>query len=211
MRERMRVLGSGMLNGWTLPGVLALAIALMAFAIATAHQFDTEGMRAVIRATARTSLLLFCLAYTASALHRLWPTAWTRWQRRNRRYLGVAFGASHGVHAVAIVSLVLVAPDLLGAVASPDMLIFGGLGYAVIAAMVATSFDRTAALIGPRAWRILHATGAHFVWLSFIVTFGKRTGPHPAYWGFIALLAVVMALRLVAWRVGARRSAITVS
>jgi sulfoxide reductase heme-binding subunit YedZ len=208
MQHRMRVLESGMLNGWPLTVVLTLAIVLMAFAIATAHQFDTEGMRAVIRATARTSLLLFCLAYTASALHRLWPTAWTRWQRRNRRHLGVAFGASHGVHAVAIVSLVLVAPDLLGAVASPDMLIFGGLGYAVIAAMVATSFDRTAALIGPRAWRILHATGAHFVWFSFIVTFGKRTGANPAYWGFIALLAVALALRLVAWRVAARRSVV---
>jgi hypothetical protein len=208
MRERTGLLESGALNGWTLTGVLALAISVMALAIAASHQFDTEGMRAVIRATARTSLLLFCLAYTASALHRLWPGAWTRWQRRNRRYLGVAFGASHGVHAVAIVSLVLVAPDLLGAVASPDMLIFGGLGYAVIVAMVATSFDRSAALIGPRAWRLLHWTGAHFVWLSFIVTFGKRTGPHPAYWGFIALLAVAMALRLLAWRVAARRSAV---
>jgi methionine sulfoxide reductase heme-binding subunit len=207
---RMRVLETGMLNGWSLTGVLALAVTVMAFAIATAHQFDIEGLRAVIRATARTSLLLFCLAYTASALHRLWPGAWTRWQRRNRRYLGVAFGASHGVHAVAIVSLVLAAPELFGAVASTDMLIFGGLGYAVIVAMVATSFDRTAALIGPRAWRILHATGAHFVWLSFIITFGKRTGPHPAYWGFIALLALMMVLRLVAWRVSARRPAITV-
>ena len=146
MRNRTRVLESGMLDGWTLTGMLALAIAVMALAIAATHQFDTEGMRAVIRATARTSLLLFCLAYTASALHRLWPGAWTRWQRRNRRYLGVAFGASHGVHAVAIVSLVLVAPDCSASVASPDMLIFGGLGYAVIVLMVATSFDRTAAM-----------------------------------------------------------------
>jgi methionine sulfoxide reductase heme-binding subunit len=211
MRDRTRVLDSSLLNGWPLTRGLALAVTVMAFAIAAAHQFDTEGMRAVIRATARTSLLLFGLAYTASALHRLWPGAWTRWQRRNRRYLGVAFGASHGVHAVAIVSLVLVAPELFGAVASTDMLIFGGLGYAVIAAMVATSFDRTAAIIGPRAWRILHATGAHFVWLSFIITFGKRTGPHPAYWGFIAVLVLVMAVRLFAWRVAARRSAVVAS
>ncbi len=208
---RTRVLETGMLNGWSLTGMLALAISVMAFAIATAHQFDTEGLRAVIRATARSSLLLFCLAYTASALHRLWPGTWTRWQRRNRRYLGVAFGASHAVHAVAIVSLVLAAPDLFGTVASPDMLIFGGLGYAVIAAMVATSFDRTMAIIGPRAWRILHATGAHFVWLSFIITFGKRTGPHPAYWGFIALLALMMVLRLAAWRVSARRLVVATS
>ena len=68
---------------------------------------------------------------------------------------------------------------------------------------------RVDSLLGrPRAWRLLHWTGAHFVWLSFIVTFGKRTGPHPAYWGFIAVLAVAMALRLLAWRVAARRSAV---
>jgi putative exporter of polyketide antibiotics len=140
------------------------------------------------------------LAFSASALHQLWPNGLTRWQRRNRRYIGVAFGASHGVHAVAIVSLLLVAPELFGSAASTDMLIFGGLGYAVIVTMVATSFDRTAAMLGPRAWRVLHWTSAHFIWLSFMVTFGKRTGANPAYWGFIAILLAIMALRLLAWR-----------
>src|SRR5436190_24368767 len=106
---RVRVLETGMLNGWPLSGMLALAVTVTAFGIATAHQLDIEGLRAVIRATARASLLLFGLAYTASALHRLWPGAWTRWQRRNRRHLGVAFGAAHGVHAAAIVTLVLAA------------------------------------------------------------------------------------------------------
>jgi hypothetical protein len=80
------------------------------------------------------------------------------------------------------------------------MLIFGGLGYAVIVTMVATSFDRTAAMLGPRAWRVLHWTSAHFIWLSFMATFGKRTGANPAYWGFIAILLAIMALRLLAWR-----------
>jgi len=197
-------LSADALNGWTLTGLIGLAISLMAVTIAAFYQFDVDGMRAVIRATARTSLLLFCLAFGASALVRLWPNAWTRWQQRNRRYLGVAFGVSHGVHAVAIVSLLLVAPHLVSAVASPDMLIFGGLGYAVIVALVATSFDRTTALVGPRVWRALHWGGANFIWLSFIVTFGKRTGGSPAYWGFIAILIAVMALRIVAWRVSQR-------
>jgi DMSO/TMAO reductase YedYZ heme-binding membrane subunit len=198
--DRAQSLNASMSNGWTLTGVLSLAVSLMAVGIAAANQFDVEGMGAVIRATARTSLLFFCLAFSAAALHRLWPNDWTRWQRRNRRYLGVAFGVSHGVHAIAIVSLILVAPELFGSAASTDMLIFGGLGYAFIVAMVATSFDRTAAMLGPRAWRVLHWTSTHFIWLSFIVTFGKRTGANPAYWGFIAILLAVMALRLVVWR-----------
>ncbi|MEN3378016.1 MAG: hypothetical protein V7604_3371, partial [Hyphomicrobiales bacterium] len=166
--DHARSLTANLFNGWTLTGMLSLAVSLMAIGIAAAHQFDVEGMRAVIRATARTSLLLFCLAFSAAALHRLWPNGWTRWQRQNRRYLGVAFGVSHGVHAIAIVSLILVAPELFGSAASIDMLVFGGLGYAFIVAMVATSFDRTAALLGPRAWRILHRVSAHFIWLSFV-------------------------------------------
>lgn len=200
----------GLLNGWSLTGLVGLTISLMALALAGSHHFDIEGMRAVIRATARTSLLLFCLAFGASAFHTLWPNVATRWLRRNRRYLGVAFGVSHGVHAVAIVSLLLVAPELVDSVASPDMLIFGGLGYVVIAAMVATSFDRTAALLGPRAWRALHWGGAHFIWLSFIVTFGKRTA-NPAYWGFIAVLFAIMALRLLAWRLSSGRKPASVT
>ena len=46
--------------------------------------------------------VVFCLAFSAAALARLWPNGWTRWQRRNRRYLGVTFAASHGLHAIAI-------------------------------------------------------------------------------------------------------------
>jgi len=153
MPERAPKWHAGFLNGWTLTGLLSLAVSLMAIGIAGAHHFDVDGIRAVIRATARTSLVLFCLAFGATALSQLWPNGWTRWLRRNRRYLGVSFAASHGVHAVAIVCLVLVAPGLFGTVASLDMLIFGGLGYGFIIAMAVTSFDRTAAMIGPRAWR----------------------------------------------------------
>jgi methionine sulfoxide reductase heme-binding subunit len=209
--DRAHAFNASLLNGWTLTGVLSLAVALMAVGIAAAHQFDVEGMSAVIRATARSSLLFFCLAFSAAALHQLWPNGWTRWQRRNRRYLGVTFGVSHGVHAIAIVSLILVAPELVGSAASTDMLIFGGLGYAFIVAMVATSFDRTAAVLGPRAWRALHWTSVYFIWLSFVVTFGKRAGANPAYWSFIAILLAVMALRLLAWRRSSARTRASVA
>jgi hypothetical protein len=64
----------------------------------------------VVRFTARTSLLFFCLAFSAAALAKLWPTIWTRWQRHNRRYLGVTFAASHGLHALAIAAFAVMDP-----------------------------------------------------------------------------------------------------
>jgi hypothetical protein len=187
------------LNGWSLTGLLALAVALMALAIAAWHGFDVEGVRAVIRATARTSLLLFCLAFSAAALLSFLPNGWTRWQSRNRRYLGVAFAASHGVHAVAILSLSLVSPLLFREAVTPPMLIFGGIGYGFIVLMVATSFDRTAQLIGRRAWRLLHLTGASYLWLVFLNGFASRAAAHPLYWAPVALLVAVMLLRIGGW------------
>src|ERR1700690_2830330 len=97
-------------EGWRLFALLTLGLAGPSIWIAGMRQFEGEGVRMVIRFTARTSLLLFCLAFSAAALARLRPNAWTKWQRRNRRYLGVSFAASHGLHAVAIAIFARVDP-----------------------------------------------------------------------------------------------------
>jgi len=79
--------------------------------------------------------------------------------------------------------------------------VFGGIGYAFIVAMTATSFDRTAAAIGPRAWRILHLGGGYYLWFQFMVSFGKRIPAMPSYALFLVPLLAVMALRLIAMAV----------
>src|SRR3954454_11753383 len=135
-------------DGWRLLAVLGLTLVALCVWIAGMRQFEVDGVRLVIRFTARTSLLFFCLAFGAAALARLWPNAWTRWQRRNRRYLGVTFAASHGIHAVAILAFALMDPAGFAAATSLASYIFGGIGYAAIVAMTATSFDRTAKALG---------------------------------------------------------------
>ena len=178
--------------------MLALTLIGLSVWIAGMRQFDVDGMRMVIRFTARTSLLLFCLAFSAGALARLWPNAWTRWQRRNRRYLGVSFAASHAIHAVAIVAFAAMSPPLFREATSAASFIFGGIGYASIIAMTATSFDRSADAIGPRAWRILHLTGGYYLLLQFMVSFGKRIPDMPLYVLFLVPLLAVFALRMIA-------------
>lgn len=188
----------GWLEGWRLLAALTLSLIALSLWIAAMRQFEVEGVRMVIRFTARSSLLLFCLAFSAAALARLWPNAWTRWQRRNRRYLGLSFAASHAIHAVAIVAFANMDPASFAEATSPASYIFGGIGYAFIIAMSATSFDRTAALIGPRAWRMLHLVGGCYLWVQFMVSFGKRAPAMPLYAAFLIPLLVVMALRLIA-------------
>jgi DMSO/TMAO reductase YedYZ heme-binding membrane subunit len=138
------------------------------------RQFEVEGVRMVIRFTARTSLLFFCLAFSAAALVRLWPNAFTRWQRRNRRQLGVTFAASHALHAAAIIAFARMDPVGFAGATNLASYVFGGIGYALIILMTATSFDRTAAALGPRAWRTLHLVGGYYLLLQFTVSFGQR-------------------------------------
>src|ERR1700730_18717470 len=128
-------------EGWRLFAVLTLTLAALSIWIAGMRQFEVDGVRMVSRFTARTSLLFFCLAFSAAALARLWPNSWTRWQRRNRRYLGVSFATSHGIHAVAIICFAVMAPADYRAATSAATYLFGGIGYGFIIAMNAPSFD----------------------------------------------------------------------
>lgn len=185
-------------ESWRLLAALTLSLIALSLWIASMRQFEVEGVRMVIRFTARSSLLLFCLAFSAAAMARLWPNAWTRWLRRNRRYLGLSFAASHAIHAVAIVIFARMDPAGFAEATSPASYVFGGIGYALIIAMSATSLDRTAALIGPRAWRALHLVGGYYLWFQFMVSFGKRVPSMPGYAAFLIPLLAVMALRMIA-------------
>jgi methionine sulfoxide reductase heme-binding subunit len=198
----------GWFEGWRLFAALTLILIALSAGIVGMRQFEVDGVRTVIRFTARTSLLLFCLAFSAAALARLWPTPWTRWQRRNRRYLGVSFAASHGIHAIAVICFAIMAPADYMAATSAATYLFGGIGYAFIIAMTATSFDRTTAAIGPRAWRILHLAGGYYLWLQFMVSFGKRIPAMPLYALFLIPLLAVMALRLIAMMSASSRRAV---
>jgi sulfoxide reductase heme-binding subunit YedZ len=185
-------------EGWRLFMLLTLILIALCTGIAGSRQFDADGIRIVIRFTARTSLLFFCLAFSAAAIAHLWPNIWTRWQRRNRRTLGVTFAASHGLHAIAIAAFATVDPLAFAKATNLASYVFGGIGYAFIIAMTATSFGRSAAWLGPRAWRTLHLVGGYYLLLQFTVSFGKRIPDMPSYALFLIPLALVFALRMIA-------------
>lgn len=195
------------MNGWRLTGVLSLLLAAMAAGFLLVHP-DVEGLRLVIRSTARTSLVLFALAFAASALSTLAPGSFTRWQRRNRRYLGVSFATSHLIHLVALIALVRIDAQIFWTLTNPVNIALAGTAYVLLAAMTATSFDVTASWLGPRRWRLLHLVGGWYIWLSFAVSIGKRLPQGPIYWAMMALVLAVAILRLIAM---SRRSKVALS
>ena len=185
-------------EGWRLFALLTLILTVLCAGIAGMRGFEVEGARMVVRFTARTSLLFFCLAFGAAALARLWPNGWTRWLRRNRRQLGVTFATSHALHAIAIVAFADMDPAGFATATSPASFVFGGIGYAIIIAMTATSFDRSAAALGPRAWRTLHLVGGYYLLLQFTVSFGQRIPQSPLHALALIPLFAVFALRMIA-------------
>ena len=185
-------------EGYRLLTLLILVMVGLSVWLASMRHFDVDGVRMVVRFTARSSLVLFCLAFSAAALAQLWSNAWTRWQLRNRRQLGLAFAGSHGLHALALGAFAHLDPAAFAAETSFASYLFGAVGYAFILAMALTSFDRTVAALGPRRLRLLHLVGGYYLLVQFSLAFGMRIPAMPNYWLFLIPLAALLILRAAA-------------
>jgi hypothetical protein len=184
------------LQGWRIVGFSALTVGTMVAIIWLFHGIDEKGMRMAIRATARTSTILFLSAFVASSLHKLWSTPLSAWLLKNRRYLGISMAVSHTYHAIALFGLWFVTAG-----AAPSSNPLGTFGYVLLFAMTVTSFNRPAAWLGKRGWKILHSTGMHFFWLGLLFEYSfKLPNSMLSYSPFVILLVLAMMLRLVASR-----------
>jgi len=198
------IVGRKLANGWPLLASTAAALVLMSTGILL-YRPDIHGVHAVLRATARTSLVFFLMAFTASALWKLWPGFWSRWQLSNRRYLGLSFATSHTIHLIAIVSVALAEPRQFWEDNDPLSLAIGGLAYAFIVAMAATSFDRSVHWLGARSWKILHTVGAYYIWLAFLIVIVTFALSAPRYWIGALILVAALFLRAFARWLSPRR------
>lgn len=200
------------LHGWRITCFTIVAVAAMCAAVFLWMGFNESATRLLVRNTARVSVTLFILAFTASSLRALFRRPATAWLLQNRRYIGVSFAATHGVHFAMLVVLFYAFPHPFREYLDATTLIGGGLAYVFIALMTATSFDRTAALIGPHAWRILHTVGAYYIWILFAQSYIPRAIRDSWYVPFAGLPVLGLAVRMVAWLASrSKQSRITVS
>jgi len=188
--------------GWTIVGLAAIALSVLLARFGIYYGVDEEGVRAIIRLTARTSLLFFTAAFSASALYTLWPNRGTEWLRSNRRYFGVSFALSHTAHFAAVYAVAQLNPERF--FEQEGRTLFGreSIPVWILLAMLATSFDRPAALIGRHAWKALHLVGTHLFWLALLGSFGRLAVAQPAYAPLALALIASMLLRL--WAMGVR-------
>jgi DMSO/TMAO reductase YedYZ heme-binding membrane subunit len=185
-------------EGWSIVGAVAIALILGITVEAMTAAAPADGVRGIIRMTARISFVLFALAFSASASLHFWPNALTRWQMRSRRHLAVAFALSQTVYAVALFSLGQIAPVELAAETNVAIWVIGGLAYVFTVLMALTSFESATQLVSPRAWSALHVIGSYYIWLIFASYYFSRAAIIPAYIPVAALVAFVLVLRLAA-------------
>lgn len=180
------------------PMVLGLMLGFLAlWSGLQAGSDETESWLLAARWTARVGFPVFILAYTASSLGRLWPSALTRSLWRNRRWWGLGFAASHTVHLYALVTYL----EISGESRPLGVLIGGGGGYAMMYLMALTSNDAAMRALG-KNWKRLHTLGIHWLWFVFAFSyFGRvmegRELPYAAITFAVALAA--LGLRVAVW------------
>lgn len=187
---------SSSLRGWQLFSLISMLIVVMS-ALAVALQPELiDGLRSAIRATARTSFVLFLTAFTASAFAVLVPSPFSKALVRERRFIGLAFAFSHFVHAALIYAYGQLNTEFWPARSVVDN-IPGSTGYLLILLMTLTSFKAPARLLGPKVWKALHVTGMWVIVAVFAFSNFKRIPMSAWYVLPFGLTCAAVAIRLV--------------
>jgi DMSO/TMAO reductase YedYZ heme-binding membrane subunit len=189
--------GASSPRGWPLTLAASVVTATLCSFAYTLLGGGLAGWQSVVRTSAKTSLAFFLAAFVASSVRALWRTPFTAWLLANRRYIGVSFAASHTIHLLGIVAVAALSPDFSRGAAT---LLFGGLGYVLLFAMAATSFDGAVTRLGRRRWQRLHKTGMYYLWMLFVLSYVPRAVVESAwYWLLAAPLLAAVPLRLAVW------------
>jgi methionine sulfoxide reductase heme-binding subunit len=179
--------------------VLVAAIAALVLAIVVPSPDGlAETSARLIRWTARSSLVLFALAFAARPAHQLFKTPLTKYLLAERKWIGLGFAASHAAHLGGIIAFA--SPDLGGFVRDQSgATAFAALTFVVLFAMAFTSIESVKRAMSPQAWKRLHRTGMYMSWLAFTSTYAGRIAVAPAAIAPTVALLALATIRTIAW------------
>jgi hypothetical protein len=154
------------LNQWKLffigSGLISLSTLL------TMVQLDlssAESISSMIKYTVRCAVPFLFLVFMASSLQVVWPSLFSRWLVRNRKFLGLCFASAMAWQALFILWLVNIHSHYyVEEVYNLSDTIEGVGGYLFLLAMVATSFEFGRSRLTLKQWRNLHKAGIYYLW-----------------------------------------------
>ena len=159
--------------------------------------FTEANVLAVLRWSARAAFLLLIVVFVARPLQQLLRKPWTAKLLRNRRLIGIAFAGVHTAHLGFIIYRGQISDEFIF---NPGENIPGGLVYLVILAMLVTSWNTTARLLGQRNWKTLHTIGLYVLFVAFTNAVRPETleSATPINWLLLATAIAALLIRLLA-------------
>ncbi len=157
-------MGTGAWMSVAFAGGLAIVLTIYAVGV-PAHRLSTA-----LRATARWSLLWFCLATYGGALTVLFGSRFQALARRGRD-LGLAFTAAHSIHTALVIWLLYSSPYNI-----PRLYwIVFSIGVFWVYVLATFSLSNTLSTwLGPGRWKIVRTIGVEYIAFAFIFEFANR-------------------------------------
>jgi hypothetical protein len=160
------MLKSRALNGWSLFSLITVPMSLaVTMATTTADLSSAEGVSSMLQLSVRCSVPWLYLAFSASSIHMLFPSEFSRWLLRNRRIIGLCFAAGMAWQLAFILWMVT---GYWGYYVD-EVYLFSDVavqipGYVFLIAMTLTSFRPVRRRLSAKQWRTLHKGGIYFLW-----------------------------------------------
>jgi len=194
------------INQWRLFWLITLPISLvMVTGMLRIDEWSGPAVSSLIQLSVRFAVPWLFVAFAASSLQILFPSAFTRWLLRNRKIFGLCFAAAMAWQAFFILWLVIIYTEYY--IEETYVLrdaIEGVVGYAFIIAMTITSFQFGRQLISPQSWRWLHKGGIYFLWAYAYIVYWWAIFfyPNPGRLDYIFYLLAFAscAVRFAGWR-----------
>ncbi|MFT4825392.1 MAG: DMSO/TMAO reductase YedYZ heme-binding membrane subunit [Halioglobus sp.] len=194
------------INDWPLFTLIAVPISILVILEMTRLDMTTApAVSEMIGYSVRLAIPFIYIVVAASALHVLYPSVFSKWLLRNRKYFGLCFAAAmawQGLY-IFIVSTFFREYYFESIYVLRDEL-EGTVGYIFLSFMILTSFQVTRKKITQKQWKLIHQGGIYVLWAyPFSVYWWNLyyyEGPpelhdYIFYWaGFMAF-----ALRIAAW------------
>ena len=194
------------INEWRLFWLVTLLVSGFTTAtMATVDLSQAADISVLIQYSVRWSVPWLYLAFMASSLQVVYPSLFSRWLARNRKYFGLCFASAMAWQLLFILWMVaLHYPYYAQEVYNLSDTIEGVGGYLVLIAMVLTSFPSGRKRLTAKQWRYLHKFGMYYLWgyawsVYWYELYYYEAPLHPIdhafYWtGFLA-----WGLRIWAW------------
>ncbi len=195
-----------MINGWNLFWLITAPLSLvMSLAMIRIDLSSAEGVSSMIQFAVRRAVPLLYLVFAVSSLQVLFPGSFSRWLLRNQPMIGLCFATAMAWQLLFILWLVGVHTDYyMNDVYVLSDVVEGVGGYALLIAMVLTTFKFGRSRLTQKRWKLLHRSGIYWLWVYawsvYWFSLFYYEGPpvlidYIYYWGgFLA-----WGLRLSAW------------